>query len=274
MITAWRFARPAGIILVCLGSLQMAYATGKNPHKKKVQPQLPALPSGPTGPLQQIPLDAMAPVAPQITYERGQLTIVAANSSLQDILSAVRKQTGAQIEVPDARELVVTHLGPGPAKEIIAKLLNGSRFNYVLLSSAQDPSVLTRVLLVARSSEAANAAVPSQPTTPVDVQASSDHPAAAKAAVANSAAASASNNVSDGSNGDQGSTTPEQSGMTAADLQALMEKNERQHLQQQSRAQPVSEPAFSVPEINGATGWDALALLASAILIIRGRREV
>jgi len=261
-------------MFLCIGSLQMAHAAGKNPHKKKVQPQLPALPYGSTGPLQQIPLDAMAPVAPQITYENGQLTIVAANSSLEDILSAVRKQTGAQIEVPDARELVVTHLGPGPAKEIIAELLNGSRFNYVLLASPQDPSVLTRVLLVARSSEAANAAAPSQPTTPVDVQASSDHPAAADAAVANGAAASAANNVGAGSNGDQAST-PEQSGMTAADPQALMEKNERQHLQQQSREQPISEPSIpSAPEIDGASGLAALALVTCAILIIRGRREV
>ena len=86
-----------------------------------------------------------------MTYENGQLTIVAPNSTLGDILRAVRKQTGAEIEVPDATERVVTHLGPGPAREVVAELLNGSRFNYVLLGSPADASLLTRVVLVAKS---------------------------------------------------------------------------------------------------------------------------
>jgi hypothetical protein len=98
-----------------------------------------------------MPLDSMAPVSPQVTYHDSQLTIVAPNSTLGDILRAVRKQTGAEIEIPPATERVVTHLGPGPAREVIAQLLNGSRFNYVLLGSPADDSVLTRVVLVAKS---------------------------------------------------------------------------------------------------------------------------
>jgi flagellar biosynthesis GTPase FlhF len=92
----------------------------------------------------------MAPIAPQVSYEKGQLTIVASNSTLGDVLRAVRKQTGAEIDIPDAKERVVTHLGPGPAREVIAELLNGSRFNYVLLGSPEDVNVLTRVVLVAK----------------------------------------------------------------------------------------------------------------------------
>jgi hypothetical protein len=98
-----------------------------------------------------MPLDAIAAVPPQVTYENNQLTIVAPNSTLADILRAVRKQTGADIEVPAAPERVVTHLGPGPAREVMADLLNGSRFNYVLLGSPSDQSALTRVVLVAKS---------------------------------------------------------------------------------------------------------------------------
>jgi hypothetical protein len=79
------------------------------------------------------------------------LTIVAANSTLGDILKAVRKQTGAEIEVPVATDRVVTHLGPGPAREVMAELLNGSRFNYVLLGSPENGSALTRVVLVAKA---------------------------------------------------------------------------------------------------------------------------
>ena len=49
---------------------------------------------------------------PQVRYSRGQLTIVAENSTLADILAAVRSQTGAQVDVPpSATERVVAHLG-------------------------------------------------------------------------------------------------------------------------------------------------------------------
>jgi hypothetical protein len=148
----------AGAFFLCLsvvglgvGSVSPAVAAATHSQKKAKKPQLPPLPSGPTGPVQQIPLDSIAPVAPQVNYQNGQLTIVAPNSTLGDILRAVRKQTGAEIEVPDAKERVVTHLGPGPAREVVAELLNGSRFNYVLLGSPADASLLTRVVLVAKS---------------------------------------------------------------------------------------------------------------------------
>ena len=119
--------------------------------KNKVEPPPPPLPSGPTGPVQQMPLDSIAAMAPQVSFQNNELTIVAPNSTLADILRAVRKQTGAEIDIPPAPERVVTHLGPGPARSIVAQLLNGSRFNYVLLGSPADETVLTRVVLVAKS---------------------------------------------------------------------------------------------------------------------------
>jgi len=149
MITGMRIMKFAGIIVLCFGSLSSASAA--RAQKKVKKPQLPPLPSGPTGPIQQVPLDLMAPVAPQVSYQNGQLTIIAPNSTLGDILRAVRKQTGAEIEVPDAKERVVTHLGPAPAAEVMAELLNGSRFNYILLGSPDNAHVLTKVVLVAKS---------------------------------------------------------------------------------------------------------------------------
>ena len=170
-----KFDKVASIIVLCfcalcLGIVIPATATSsqsqlKTRTKKKAQkPQLPALPSGPTGPVQPIPLDSMAPVVPQVSYQNAQLTIVAANSTLGDILRAVRKQTGAEIEIPAATERVVTHLGPGSAREVMAELLNGSRFNYVLLGSPADSTVLTRVVLVAKSGQ--DSASPTNPTNP------------------------------------------------------------------------------------------------------------
>ena len=148
-------SRKLGSILLSgmlLCSLQLAMASPAQSHKratKKAPP--PPLPSGPTGPVQQIPLDSIAAVPPQVTYENNQLTIVAPNSTLADILRAVKKLTGAEIDVPAAPERVVTRLGPGPARDIVADLLNGSRFNYVLLGSPDNLAALSRVVLVAKT---------------------------------------------------------------------------------------------------------------------------
>jgi len=157
MSTGWKFTTVAGGLVLCIavlcpGMVNAADAAPSQTHKKAKKPvPLPPLPSGPTGPVQPIPLDSMAPVPPQVSYQNEQLTIVAPNSTLGDILRAVRKQTGADIEVPSAPERVVTHLGPGPAREIMAELLNGSRFNYVLLGSPSNDALLTRVVLVAKT---------------------------------------------------------------------------------------------------------------------------
>ncbi|HEY6768377.1 MAG TPA: hypothetical protein VI386_26780 [Candidatus Sulfotelmatobacter sp.] len=142
--------------LLLLGSLSLGCLhaeVASHPRKSsKKQTQLAALPSGPQGPVPQVPLDSIPAVAPQVSYRDGQLTIVAPNSTLGDILRAVRKQTAAEMEIPSAAsERVVTHLGPGPARDIVAELLNGSKYNYVLLGSPSDSTRLTRVVLVAKS---------------------------------------------------------------------------------------------------------------------------
>lgn len=161
--------RNAGLVLglslslLCAGTALPSHAAQSSPRKvsraKAKKPELPPLPSGPTGPVQPMPLDAIAAVPPQVTFENNQLTIVAPNSTLAEILRAVRKSTGADIEVPAAPERVVTHLGPGPARDVLADLLNGSRFNYVLLGAPGNESALTRVVLVAKTEGAS----PTQP---------------------------------------------------------------------------------------------------------------
>lgn len=155
----WRSVGSAVLLIVavlCLEGVnqaQVAVQPHSQPHQKKAarREPPPPLPSGPTGPVQQVPLDAIAAVAPQVSYQNNELTIVAPNSTLADILRAVRKQTGAEIDVPSAPERVVTRLGPGPARDVVAELLNGSRFNYVLLGSPSDDAQLTKVVLVAKS---------------------------------------------------------------------------------------------------------------------------
>jgi hypothetical protein len=169
MSTGLRRAKLIGALLLgasvlCMGKPSQASDRPTHSQRKTKKVPAPPLPSGPTGPVQQIPLDSMAAVPPQVNFQNNQLTIVAPNSTLADILRAVRKQTGAEIEIPVAPERVVTRLGPGPAREVVADLLNGSRFNYVLLGSAADQAQLTRVVLVAKSApEATPAPLQSSP---------------------------------------------------------------------------------------------------------------
>jgi hypothetical protein len=133
-------------------SAQTTQSPHRNHSKKKESPPPPPLPSGTQGPVPQVPLDSLPAVAPQVTYDDGMLTIIAPNSTLGDILRSVKKHTSADIDVPaTASERVVTRLGPAPAREVMAELLNGSRFNYILLGSPEDANALTRVVLVAKT---------------------------------------------------------------------------------------------------------------------------
>jgi hypothetical protein len=109
---------------------------------------------------------------PQVHYSRGQLTIVAENSTLSDILRAVKTQTGATVEVPpNATERVVAHLGPGPARDILAALLNGTHFNYVMLGSPAHPDSVDRLILTSKSGGIPEvpSAVPAAQSAPMQV---------------------------------------------------------------------------------------------------------
>ena len=248
MSTGFKIAAFVGMVVLCLGTLSPANAVDAHSQRKtkKTQaPQLPPLPSGPTGPVQQIPLDAIAPVPPQVNYENGRLTIVAPNSTLGDILRAVKKYTGAEIEIPTAPERVVTHLGPGPAREVVAELLNGSRFNYVLLGSASDTSALTRVVLVAKTGPDNIPNNPGQPQQPMN-QATNMAPPPSQEVAPDSTEQDASAEENPEENADQPlaedveqPVAPDQPGLKTPP-QILQEMQQRQLQMQQQ--QPPGQP--------------------------------
>jgi hypothetical protein len=89
---------------------------------------------------------------PVVTYIGGKLSITAKNATLSSILRVVGEKTGAIIDVPDgADERVVSQLGPGQAREVIASLLNGSHFNYVMIGNETDASSVAHVILTAKT---------------------------------------------------------------------------------------------------------------------------
>jgi hypothetical protein len=96
------------------------------------------------------------PVMPNVTMEDGLLTIDAPNSTLSDVLSEVHKATGASIEGASPSERVAVRLGPGNPGQVIAALLTGTRYDYVILGSPEKQDTVTRVLLTQSSQGAAS----------------------------------------------------------------------------------------------------------------------
>ena len=141
-------------------------------RKKKLEPLV--LPPLPAGPLRQVPLDQLPAAAPRITYENGMLAIAAQNATLGEILRNVHQLTGATIDLPPsgANERVVVQLGPGAPRDVLAALLNGTSFNYVMMGSASDPRSVATVTLSSRPGgpaevqTAANSAPDSEAATP------------------------------------------------------------------------------------------------------------
>jgi len=251
MSTGLKFTGLLIAVALCLpvagrADTQTTPATPHRVHKvKKQQPLPPPLPSGPQGPVPQIPLDAIAPVAPQVTYQDGQLTIVAPNSTLGDILRGVRKHTSADIEIPPtANERVVTRLGPGPAREVMAELLNGSRFNYILLGSPENANQLVRVVLVAKTSDTPTPDAADKTTSPAVAKAGGDAPDADPADDA------ADDNPEPAAEAEQPPAPAEQPGPKTPQ-QMLQEMQQRQLQMQQQPGQPgiypPGRPGAAVP---------------------------
>src|SRR6202521_2499827 len=108
------------------------------------------------------------PDAPVVTYRDGQLTINAENSTLAAVLELVAEKTGAVIEVPPGSglERIVEHTGPGRAEDVLASLLNGSPFDFVIVGSSQPPHVPMQVLLSLHTADTPASLPPQLPQTP------------------------------------------------------------------------------------------------------------
>jgi hypothetical protein len=137
-------------------AIAKAHVLHKNDKNKKVENVEPPPPPPPPPTLEQQPA-----VAPEVSYRAGMLTIVARNSTMSDILNAVRRVTGATVDRPagTGNERVVGTFGPGIPRNVLAQLLNGSRYDYIILGSATRPGGIDRIMLSLRSNVAPTSAV-------------------------------------------------------------------------------------------------------------------
>jgi hypothetical protein len=97
--------------------------------------------------------DAPPKPALEVSYRSGLLAIKANRATLSEVLNAIQQRTGAEVSIaPGAdQEKVVVDIAPAPAPEVLARLLHGSRFNFLILSAANNPGQLERVILTPRT---------------------------------------------------------------------------------------------------------------------------
>jgi len=126
-------------------------------HEKAVRasevPQVP--PPPPT-------LEQQSPTPPLVTYRDGLLTISATNSTLSQVLQSVQSKTGAAVDIPPGggSERVASTIGPGRPQSVLATLLNGSKFNYVILGEPNNPGAVQKIILLAKTNAPANGQFP------------------------------------------------------------------------------------------------------------------
>jgi hypothetical protein len=124
------------------------------PSAKSVIVKLPAAAGGTLAPAPQS-ITAAGPSAPppppkvEITLQDDKLRLVSNKASLAEVLNELRAKLNADIGVPVGaeQEVVAVMLGPGTQREVISKLLEGSRYNFIIVGTDQDANKVERVIL-------------------------------------------------------------------------------------------------------------------------------
>ena len=235
-------------MLVSLFMMSTANAAQQHVPRKKPTKEAQPVPEPPPVPPPPPTLQQMPALPPKVRYSNGLLTIVAENSTLGDILRAVRTQTGAAVEIPpNATERVVTHLGPGPVRDVLVSLLHGSHFNYVMLGSPTHPGMLDRIILTSKSGgETGTGSAAVAPGQSGGAAASIEEPETPPGAdmaeqPVDDPAESSANEENQQSNGQQQVKTPEQL------LRELQLQQQQQQQQQQQGASGEVQPGPNPP---------------------------
>jgi len=104
-----------------------------------------------------------------VAMQDGKMSLTSDKASLAEVLNELRSQTGADIVIPPGaeREEVAVSLGPASPRDVISQLLNGSRYNFIIMGADGDANRVAKLILTPKT---AGGVVP---------QVESDDPAAA-----------------------------------------------------------------------------------------------
>jgi hypothetical protein len=136
------------VLLGCAGTAAAALTQAPVPTDhprahpaRKVKPKRVAAKSAPL----------VAPL--HVSYEDGLLSISAQDASLSDILAQLHQRTGATIDAPaDMDDRIVVELGPGPAVQVVAALLEHTQYNFVIAAAAKDHRAVQSIQLTRKPS--------------------------------------------------------------------------------------------------------------------------
>jgi hypothetical protein len=252
-----RFLSKFGSILLTIslcatGMTLTAWAQQAGVRKSAKKKQDPApLPAYTPGPLAPMPLDQVPAVAPKVVFQNGQLSVQAHNSTLADVLREIRKQIGADFDVPsNATERVVADIGPGPARDVLMGLLNGTHFNYVIVGSLADPTSVQNVLLTPKTAgpETASVVPPTRPGMPQRMV-RGGVPAAQAADTSDDNSADSADDPPDQPEAQEEQPQPQQpdqqnqAQQTPKTPEQLLQELQRQQQQQQQQQQSPQQPA-------------------------------
>jgi hypothetical protein len=161
---------------------QPASPTGQQAQQQSANPQNgivaheivhpPAAGPGQQPAQQQTPygLALKPPNPPRITYAGGELTVVANNASLSEILTGIDRLIGAHVEgTRPASERVFGQFGPGTPRAVLGSLLSGSPYDFILVGAIDDPGGVQRIMLTPHGNAAlATANTETQPQSSSD----------------------------------------------------------------------------------------------------------
>ncbi len=142
---------------------QKPLTTDPGNHPAGTKPAAQSAPA-PT-PAQPPPSDWPAndqPSQATVAWDSQGLRIVASNSSLVQIMKDVCARTGAQLEGMGQDQRIFGVFGPGPARDVLAQLFDGSGYN-VLMIGDEGQGTPRRIVLSARPTGTAPSAGPGAP---------------------------------------------------------------------------------------------------------------
>lgn len=121
------------------------------PVQAQVVPPAPVAPAAP--PMPNWPANNK-PVEATVVWDSHGLLVQASNSSLDQILRDISLKIGAKVEGIGADERIFGTYGPGPAREVVAQLLDGTGYN-ILMVGDQGAGTPRKIVLSGRPTGAA-----------------------------------------------------------------------------------------------------------------------